>query len=299
MPFCRKCGRYLPEYSESCSDCGQSTTSPIINIKKRPSSKLNFKAAPVSKIAKVMIPKKTTITIKNIAPNTDPNNIKPQGESVKISTPKTPVNVTATIKEAISVSQAKVVGRTKATPILQAKNTSTETLTPIKPVAPPKPFFSAKHIIKPKKVTPKPTTPNTIVTARSVAPFTTNEPKPVALPIPVNPPVPIVPPNPIPQSAPLIPIKPAQQSKPINPATVYPLHKIIKSTVSLKEDFLTNPQDYETRPFNFNLKCPNDHFWSAGKALPVSNDKALCPKCGELLRKPKPKRRQRYRKSLF
>ena len=90
--------------------------------------------------------------------------------------------------------------------------------------------------------------------------------------------------------------KPIITAKPVTPAKVYPEHEIIKSNVSLKEDLTANPQDYETQTFGFDLKCPNGHFWSAGKALPVSNGKALCLKCGELLRKPKPNKHHRYRR---
>jgi hypothetical protein len=74
----------------------------------------------------------------------------------------------------------------------------------------------------------------------------------------------------------------------------YPPHEIIKSNLSIEEDIITNPQDYETQPFSFDLACPYGHFWRAGKALPVSNGKAYCPKCGDGLRKPKSKKQRRY-----
>ena len=90
--------------------------------------------------------------------------------------------------------------------------------------------------------------------------------------------------------------KPIITNKPVIPAKVYPEHEIIKSNLSLKEDLAANPQDYETQTFGFDLRCPNGHFWSAGKALPVSNGKALCLKCGEKLRKPKPNKHQKYRR---
>jgi hypothetical protein len=83
-------------------------------------------------------------------------------------------------------------------------------------------------------------------------------------------------------------------AKPLVPAKVYPPHEIIKSNVSLKEDITSNPQDYERQPFDFDLKCSHGHFWPAGKLLPVSNGKAYCLKCGERLRKPKPKKSHRY-----
>jgi hypothetical protein len=84
-------------------------------------------------------------------------------------------------------------------------------------------------------------------------------------------------------------------SKPAAPVEVYPTHEIKQSDVSLKKDIITNPYDYETQTFNFNLQCPNNHFWRACKALPVSNGKPFCPKCGEPLSKPKPKDKKRYR----
>ena len=347
MPFCRKCGRRLPEYSESCPDCGQSTTSPIINLKKGSGSGLNFKTAPASKIAQAVIPKKTTITVKTNAPSTNLVKVKPQSAIVKNSIPKTPVNVAAVTKKSIPQSQVKVVTPTKATSIPQAKNSPVAVVPQTKPPAAPKPVLSAKHIIKPKKAKPsKPTAPFTIAHARPVASFAVVQPKPVALPKPVTQPVPLVVPNPIVQSAPVVqpiaqfapvvpptkqdpikttisspaesrvvniaapakpnvstkptlveisaPVKPAPP-KPVTPAVMYPSHEIIKSKVSLKEDFLAHPQDYETETFQYDLRCPNAHFWPSGKALPVSNGKALCPKCGEPLRKPKPKRNKRER----
>jgi hypothetical protein len=74
---------------------------------------------------------------------------------------------------------------------------------------------------------------------------------------------------------------------------VYPPHEIIKSNLSTEEDILANPNDYEKQVFGFDLKCPYGHFWREGKALPVSNGVAFCPRCGARLRKPKPKRRNR------
>ncbi len=170
MPFCRKCGRRLREYSESCPECGTSTTSPLIKIRKA-SAPHAFKAVAPTKIAKAIIPAEVVISVKVIAP-------------------------------------------TKA----------------------------AKATVPAKAITPA----KSIVTA-----------------------------------------------KPVTPAVVYPEHEIIKSNVSIKEDIITNPQDYEKQPFSFDLKCPHNHFWPAGEALIVSNGKAFCPKCGERLRKPKRNKRRR------
>ncbi len=88
---------------------------------------------------------------------------------------------------------------------------------------------------------------------------------------------------------------PSIYSKPASPAEVFPPHEIKQNNISLKKDIITNPLDYEMQTFSFDLRCPNDHFWPACKALPISNGKACCPKCGEPLRKPKQKRRSQNR----
>jgi hypothetical protein len=175
MPFCRKCGRRLPAYSESCPECKTSTTGPLINLKKTQAK--SHKTAGPSKIVKAVIPRKDIII------------------SVKV------------------IDQAK----------------------PAKTVVPSK---------------------TAVVTNSNVA---------------------RIPP------------------KPTTPAEVYPTHEIKQSKVSLKEDIVSNPHDYETQTFDFNLQCPNNHSWRSGKALPVSNGKAFCPKCGEPLSKTKPKGKKRYR----
>lgn len=182
MPFCRKCGRRLIEYSVRCSDCGTSTTAPLIKIKK----------APAVFMGKVVVPAKVAKTI-------------------------VPVEIISVPKKIFKNSH-KSVTSTKA----------------VKTIVPAKAVSTAKPII--------------------------------------------------------------HATKPITPVKVYPEHEIIKSSVSLKEDLAANPQDYETQTFSFDLRCPNGHFWSAGKALPVSNGKALCLKCGEILRKPKPNKQQKYRR---
>ncbi len=168
MPFCRKCGRRLAEYSESCPECRTSTTAPLIKIKKATVSH-SVAATASKKVAKAIIPAKPIII------------------SIKVIDQDKPV---------------KEGGRSKAT-------------------AP------TKSIIQPK-------TPS--------------------------------------------------------PATVNPPHEIIKSNVSLEEDIINNPQDYETQTFNFDLICPHSHFWSAGRAVIVSNGRGYCPRCGERLRKPKSKK---------
>jgi hypothetical protein len=295
MPFCRKCGRRLPEYSENCTQCGTSTTSPLIKIKKASASQL-FRATASKKIAKAMIPKVSPIQIKVI---TD----KP--------------NKTATTDKAAATTKA-ATSITATSPFKVA--------TPPKDVAPTKPVLSAKHIVKPKKATQtKPTAPFTISFARPVAGPSMVQRKPVGSHRPITQPVqhrsvvssaPVLQRKPVAQVAPITatpvaPIisskpvyaplnptvtlaKPVAPSKTIPPAPVYPPHEIIKSKTSLKEDILTHPEDYEMQSFDFNLKCSNGHFWREGKMLPVSKGKAYCLKCGEILSKPKAKKRRRY-----
>ena len=173
MPFCRKCGRRLVEYSESCLQCGTSTTAPLIKINKARAAH-SVKAFLPKGVAKEVVPFDSIISVKVIVP------------------------------------------------------TKAKAMVPVKAVTKAKP------------------------------------------------------------------ITPLISNKPVIPATVYPKTEIIKSDVPLKEDIIAHPKDYETQPFEFDLQCPNGHFWPAGKALVVSNGKAYCLKCGERLRKPKRNRRQRY-----
>lgn len=173
MPFCRKCGRRLPEYSKICPECKTSTTGPIINIKKAPAK--NSATVASEKITKAVIVAK---------------------------------------KAAISF---RVVPLTKSA----KRNGSAEAFTPTKSVIP---------------------------------------------------------------------------TKPAVPDGAYPGHEILKSNASIEEDILINPKDYETQTFNFDLQCKYSHFWPAGKALPTSNGKAFCPKCGEQLEKTEQHKRRRYRR---
>jgi ssDNA-binding Zn-finger/Zn-ribbon topoisomerase 1 len=85
---------------------------------------------------------------------------------------------------------------------------------------------------------------------------------------------------------------PSSPSKPVVSTEVYPTHEIKQSNISLKEDIIKNRHDYEKQAFVFDLRCPKGHFWRSGKPLPVSNGKAFCPKCGEPLKKPKPKEKR-------
>jgi hypothetical protein len=306
MPFCRKCGRRLVEYSEECTDCGTSTTAPLINTKRIQSSHL-FRAAGPAKIARAMIPEVSPVKIKVI---TD----KP----------------TKAVTSVRAVASPKAVAAAKAA-ISLTVDTPIKIATPPKAVAPPKPVLSAKHIVKPKKVTQtKPTAPFTIAFARPVASHTLVQRKPVGSPRPVAQPIaavqptvapaqPVTPPNPIAQPAPIaqptpimqltpvvIPIKPVTQAKPFTPtipiasskpitlAPVYPPHEIIKSNASLKVDIIAHPEDYERQSFEFTLRCPNGHYWRHGKDLPVSKGIAYCLKCGERLSKPKTKKRRNF-----
>jgi len=301
MPFCRKCGRRLAEYSEVCTDCGTSTTDPIINIKRTQSSR-SFNTGSDKKIVKAIIPIASPVKIKVI---TD----KP----AKVATP---------IKAATG---PKAVAPAKTVTIVTAA-TPFKVATPPKEAASRKPVLSAKHIVKPKKVIQtKPTSPFSITFARPVAGLNIVKRKQVASSIPISQPfqsrsvvssAPVLQPKsvdqvaPIPASlvasiAPSNPVytpldpnftlaKPVVSPRPITPAPVYAPHEIIQSKTSLKEDILIHPEDYEMQSFDFNLKCSNGHFWREGKMLPVSKGKAYCLKCGELLSKPMAKKRRRY-----
>ncbi|MFA7398330.1 MAG: hypothetical protein WC046_07595 [Candidatus Bathyarchaeia archaeon] len=279
MPFCRKCGRRLAKYSEKCTDCGTSTTAPLINIKRTLSSRLG-RSTGNEKIAKAIIPEESPIEIKVISD-------KPTRSSLStkhLATPKMVVTVQTL--------------------------TPTKAGTPVRVVTPVKPTISAKHFIKPKKAKQnKPTAPFTIANARPVAGYTITKSQPVTHPQPVIAQPVIAQPKPTSIVAPVAALKsviqikpvtsdkPVIQPKPITPAPVYPPHEIIKSKVSLKADILANPYDYETQTFDFDLKCPNKHFWPEGKALPVSKGVAYCLKCGERLRKLVPKKRRGLRRA--
>ena len=219
MPFCRKCGRRLVEYSETCTDCGTSTTAPLFKTKiapKKASAAHIVRAVASKKVAKAIIPiipHKITVSIKVIAPTKTAQTVVP----VKTSAP---------------------------TKIVPAKPT-------IKPAVPAKSIIQAKTVTKPAALAP----------AKPIPPAKTVPPPEYAITF-----------------------------KPVPAAEVCPPHEIIKSNVSLKEDFIAHPEDYEKQTFNTDLQCLNGHFWQAGEALPTSKGKALCPKCGELLKRPKRKR---------
>lgn len=312
MPFCRKCGRRLAEYSEVCTDCGQSTTAPIINTKRIQPSQTAGKLD--KKIAKAIIPDMVPVQIKVI--------VDKPAKAVKASAAPKPVSSPIqTISTPKTGAAVKIVAPVR--------------IAPAKPLEPPKPVLSAKHIVKPKKSTQtKPLAPFTIAHARPVAglevprpipappkqikqlkpvviekPATRPQPKPAVVsapPIPVVQPLPAIqvtpfavtvepPPPPQPKPAPVVVQTVTKQSKPITPAPVYPPHEIIQSKVSIKEDILAHPEDYEREAFQFDLKCQNGHFFTEGTQLPVSKGKAYCPQCGERLNKPRSKKR-RYRR---
>lgn len=335
MPFCRKCGRRLAEYSEVCTDCGQSTTSPIINTKRTGSVHLSHSGMD-KKIAKAIIPEVAPVKIKVII-----------DKPAKTAAPAKAVSVVKAVAPQRVVFSVKVLAPVKAAPAKAVE-------------PPPKPVLSAKHIVKPKKAKQtKPTAPFTLTNARPVAglnpqPELVTPPKPrphlkqpaqttqvvqpkpvtqiaIAQPVQPKPSAQIAPPAapaapvavlqpavqpafsvqlaPIAQPEPVIkPVarvrhaasaKALSPPKPVEPAPVYPPHEIIKSNVSLKEDLLAHPEDYETEAFEFDLKCPNGHFFREGKMLPVSKGRAYCPQCGERLSKPKPKKRRYRRRTYF
>ena len=310
MPFCRKCGRRLVEYSEVCTDCGQSTTAPIVNTKRIQPNQTVSKGGD-KKIARAIIPDLVPVTFKVIIDK--------------------PAKATAAPKAVASPVQS--IAKQKAAPvkIVAPVTIAPVKVVPAKAVEAPKPVLSAKHIVKPKKATQtKPLAPFTLTHARpvaglevaqriAVAPKQVTQLKPVAVgkPVaelktvkisaPVAAPAPVIQPLPIIQVTPFAvtveappPLKPkpvqvvVTQAKVVTPAPVYPPHEIIQSKVSIKEDILAHPEDYEKEVFEFDLKCHNGHFFKEGTMLPVSKGKAYCPQCGERLNKPRPKKR-RYR----
>jgi hypothetical protein len=336
MPFCRKCGRRLVEYSEVCTDCGTSTTSPIINTKRAVGTHA-FRAVGDKKIAKAIIPDVAPVQIKVIS------NKPAKAVTVVKATTVTKVATTKVASPQKTVTPAKTTVTKAFTPV----NIAPLKITPPKPVEPPKPVLSAKHIVKAKKAKQtKPVAKFSLTYARPVAglevppsiPVTrptsvAAKPKPAVIPqkaavVPPKPTPPQIPqvypakiilePKPqastplIVESAPkiyddlVVPIVappkpkpvimtyPLSPPKPIPQAPVYPPHEIIKAKVSLKEDILAHPHDYETETFEFDLICSNKHFWKEGTNLPVSKGKAYCLKCGERLTKPRKKSRRRY-----
>jgi hypothetical protein len=333
MPFCRKCGRRLVEYSEVCTDCGTSTTSPIINTKRAVGTHA-FRVVGDKKIARAIIPDVSPVQIKVISD-------KPAKAVAVVKV--APVAKAVAVSKVASAPKAVIPVKSAVTkPLTPFKNAPLK-ITPPKPGEPPKPDVSQKHIVKAKKA--KQTNPAakfTLTHARPVAglevppsmPVTmptsaVARPKPAVIPqkpapaapqipeaIPAKiyfapelvtaqplvvesapetydePVVPIVAP---PKPKPVIMTYPPSPPKPVTQAPVYPPHEIIKANVSLKEDILAHPHDYETETFEFDLVCPNKHFWREGTSLPVSKGKAYCLKCGERLSKPRKKSsRRRY-----
>ncbi len=199
MPFCRKCGRRLSPYSESCSDCGTSTTAAIIKVKK-PANAHTYKVASKTKVAKIVVP---------------------------------------TAEKSVLVKSF-----TSARPVIASK--------PVKVVAPSEPI--------------KATAPTK---SFKTAAATKTE----------------------------VPAKPTSQPTTAKPPEEPPKHEIKQSSLSLEEDIITNPRDYETQTFDFDLGCVHDHFFPAGSTLPVSKGKAYCPICGEQLRKNEHRKRRRYHES--
>lgn len=88
------------------------------------------------------------------------------------------------------------------------------------------------------------------------------------------------------------PAKPVAQTKKLPSTEEQFKHEIKQNNLSIEEDIITHPHDYETKTFDFDLKCRHEHFFPAGKALPISKGKAYCPECGEQLRTNKRKKRR-------
>ncbi len=255
MPFCRKCGRRLREYSEVCTDCGTSTTSPIIKVKTlKAKSPLLAKPVVFKNVAKASIPFVSPISFKVVEPTAP----KPVTRYKPVTAPKPsmqakPLQIKAAVK-----------------PIATAKLPAPVKITAVK---------AASQIKSPPPAT------KSIPTQPSPTPH--KQAQPIPLPAPATPP----------KQAELP--KQVEPPKPVAPVPEIPPHDIIKSNVSLKEDYIAHPEDYENQAFDYNLICPHKHFWEEGVLLPISNGKAFCPKCGERLRKPKQRqRRQRYERTF-
>ncbi|MCW3999352.1 MAG: hypothetical protein NWE93_03845 [Candidatus Bathyarchaeota archaeon] len=275
MPFCRKCGRRLVEYSECCPDCGTSTTAPMVNFKKASRSH-NFKAPEKGKVIRAVLPPASPVVIKVKSPS-------------KASAPTEKHEIAA---EILIPPQAKAPAPAKRPVKIAppAEDAPIKIFVPPKASAAAKPIFSTKHKLTTKRKVTLP--PRVVIRPTEVTtepPLARQPPKPAAQIQKPKPEKPPAPPKPAEASKPVVP------PKPVTPAPVYPPHKIIKSNVSVKEDILANPHDYESESFEFDLTCENGHFFAEGTSLPVSKGKAYCPQCGEQLRKPKPKHgRRRY-----
>ncbi|HSQ48859.1 MAG TPA: hypothetical protein VLL96_04150, partial [Candidatus Deferrimicrobiaceae bacterium] len=200
MPFCRKCGRRLVEYSESCPDCRTSTTAPLINIKRSQSSR-------------------------QLEDGREPNSAKtfiPQVAAIQIKAPAKTVLTTKKIPPAI-VTPPKVSVEVRA--FVPAN--------PAKPKEQPKPVLSAKHIVKLKK------TKATIVVAaftianarpvsglqapqsRPAAPKPLTQPKQIVLATSVSQPIPIS--QPTTMAQPTLVAQPESLVAPVKPATPPPI----------------------------------------------------------------------------
>ncbi|MGE5188335.1 MAG: hypothetical protein ACM3JE_04840 [Betaproteobacteria bacterium] len=300
MPFCRKCGRRLVEYSENCPDCGTSTTAPLINIKRSQGSR-QLQSGRDAYTAKIVIPEAAPVKIKPPAPKVvaikkvSPAKVAPPkvSDEVKAFVPAIPPKPLEQTKPVLSTKHIVKPKRAKATKVVAAF-----TIANARPVAglqmpqnkppAPKPIVQAKPVVVAKPFSqPEPVVLSLSLDQEAIV----VQPEPFFVSI-----KPVVPSTPVVQLKPIsAPSKPAALPKPVTPAPIYPPHEIIKSNVSLKEDLLANPQDYETETFPFDLECPLEHFWPEGSSLPVSKGKAYCPKCGERLSKPKPKKKRRHR----
>jgi len=256
------------------------------------------------KIASAVIPQVSPVTIKVI-----------EDRPAKVTSAKA------------QTAQKPAVAQTSRVDVLKAVSAPFKVAAPPKPAEQPKPVLSSKHIVKPKRATQKkPVAPFTLANARPIAGLEAAQTNLPGMPKPMYPPKPTVsaPPavqpklatTPKPATPLVVPVAqptsaasvqqvippppavapPPKPAAPIMAAPEYPPHQIIQSNTSLKEDILAHPEDYETQSFDFDLVCKNKHFWPEGSKLPVSNGYAYCLKCGERLRKPKPKKLRRFHK---
>jgi hypothetical protein len=287
----------------------------MINTKRIQTSHA-LRATGSAKIAKAMIPEVSPVQIKVITDK--PSKVIAPVKTVppvKVVAPKAVPAIKAVAPKAIV--PAKIAPQAKAVeppkPVISAKHImKPKRVTPQKPVAKFTIAFArpvaGHNIAEPNRVASL----NLIRHPRPFVHLPVVQQKPVEQPVShVAPTIPVAPPIPPVQIKPVIVATPIPTPKPVPlkldappklitpkiviPAPVYIPHEIIKSNVSLKQDITSNPYDYETQAFDFDLKCPNGHFWPAGKALPVSNGIAFCLQCGERLRKPKRNKNRRYR----
>jgi hypothetical protein len=115
MPFCRKCVRRLLEYSKSCTECGTSTTAPLIKKEQKP------KKAPSSQLAAAYAPKVIT---RPVIPSKAPRPIKVTA-ATKTAKPVIATKPATTAK--IFLEAKPSTSPAGASPLHEIKKTNTST----------------------------------------------------------------------------------------------------------------------------------------------------------------------------